>query len=90
MLREAKEDLYEGIYIRLITDGSVFNLLHLLARTNTLEELILKLLFADDCTLLAHTEDVLQTVVNHFADAAQAFWSNNQPEEDRGHVPETP
>ena len=37
MLREAKEDLPDGIYIRL------------LAHTKTIEELITALLFADDC-----------------------------------------
>ncbi|XP_076442022.1 uncharacterized protein LOC143281001 [Babylonia areolata] len=73
MLREAKEYLLEGIYIRFRTDGSFFNLRRLLARTKTTEELILELLFADDCALLAHTEEALQLVVNHFADAARAF-----------------
>ena len=55
MLREAKEDLHEGVYIRFRTDGSVFNLRRLLSRTKTLEQLMLDLLFADDCALLAHT-----------------------------------
>ncbi|XP_066285623.1 uncharacterized protein [Branchiostoma lanceolatum] len=73
MLREIKEDLTEGIYIRFRTDGSIFNLRRLLARTKTLEELILDLLFADDCALLAHTEEALQTVVNYFAEACKAF-----------------
>ena len=48
VLREAKEDLPDGIYIRL------------LARTKTIEEIITELLFADDCDLLAHTEEALQ------------------------------
>ncbi|KAI8516323.1 hypothetical protein Bbelb_049040 [Branchiostoma belcheri] len=61
MLKEAKDDLTEGIYIRFRTDGS------------TLEELILDLLFADDCALLAHTEAALQAVVRHFATACKAF-----------------
>ena len=69
MLREAKD----GIYMRFRTDGSVFNLCRLLARTKTFEELILELLFADDCALLAHSEPALQIAVNRFADAAQAF-----------------
>ena len=73
MLREAKEDLHEGVYIRFRTDGSVFNLRRLLSRTKTLEQLILDLLFADDCALLAHTEEALQTVVNRFAKADKAF-----------------
>ena len=73
MLQEAKEDLHEGVYIRFRTDGSVFNLRRLLSRTKTLEQLILDLLFVDDCALLAHTEEALQTVVNRFSKAAKAF-----------------
>ena len=64
MLREAKEDLPDGIYIRFRTDGSLFNLRRLLARTKTIEELITKLLFADDCALLAHMEEALHQIVN--------------------------
>ena len=61
MLREAKEDVPDGIYIRFRTDGSLFNLRRLLARTKTTEELIDDLLFADDCALLAHMEEALST-----------------------------
>ena len=73
MLREAKEDLPDGIYIRFRTDGSLFNLQRLLARTKTIEELIAELLFADDCALLAHTEEALRYIVNHFSDTAKNF-----------------
>ena len=62
MLREAKEDLNERIYINFTTDGSIFNLRRLLARTKTLEVVILDLLFADDRNLLAHTEEPLQVL----------------------------
>ena len=57
VLREAKLDLPDGIYICFRTDGSLFNLRRLLARTKTTEEFITELLFADDCALLAHTEE---------------------------------
>ena len=73
MLHEAKEDLPDGIYIRFRTDGSLFNLRRLLERTKTIEELITELLFADDCVLLAQTEEALQHIVNHFSDAAKNF-----------------
>ena len=73
MLREAKEDLPDGIYIRFRTDGSLFNLRRLLVRTKTIEELITELLFADDCALLAHTKKALQHIVNRFSDAAKNF-----------------
>ena len=68
MLREAKEDLPDGIYIRFRTDGSFFNLRRFLARTKTIEELINELLFADDCALLAHMEEASQHIVNRFSE----------------------
>ena len=73
MLREAKNGLPDGIYIRFRTDGSLFNLRRLLARTKTIEELITEPLFAEDCALLAHTEETLQHIVNRFSDAATNF-----------------
>ena len=66
MLREANEDLSDGIYIRFRTDGSLFNLRRLLARTKTIEEIITGLLFA-------HTEEALKHIVNRFSDAAENF-----------------
>ena len=62
MLHEAKEDLPDSIYIHFRTDGSLFNLRQLLAHTKAIEELITALLFADDCTLLAHTEKPYSTL----------------------------
>ena len=64
MHREAKEDLPDGMYVRFRTDGSLFNLRRLLARTKTIEELITELQFANDCAPLAHTEEALQHMVN--------------------------
>ena len=40
MLREAKENLPDGIYIRFRANGSLFNLRRLLERTKTIEELM--------------------------------------------------
>ena len=73
MLHEAKEDLPDGIYIRFRTDGSLFNVQRLLARTKTIEELSTELLFADDCVLLVNTEEAIQHIVNRFSDAAKNF-----------------
>ena len=71
MHREAKVDLPDGIHIRFRIDRSLFNLWRLLIFTKTIEELITELLFADDCALLAHTEEALQHMVNLFSDAAK-------------------
>ena len=38
-----------------------------------MEEVITELLFADNCTLLAHSEEALQHIVNCFSDAAKNF-----------------
>ena len=73
MFRDAQENLPDGIYICFRTDGSLFNLQHLLARMKTIKELITELLFADDCSLLAHMEEALQHIINHFSDAAESF-----------------
>ena len=67
------------MYIRFRTDGSLFNLLRLLARTKTIEGLITELLFADDCALLAHTEEALQQIVNRFSVEAKNFGLNISP-----------
>ncbi|KAJ8025577.1 hypothetical protein HOLleu_33172 [Holothuria leucospilota] len=74
MLRESKEDLTKGLYIRFQTDGGVFNLRRLLALTNTLEELILDLLFAYNCALLAHNE-----VKNFFRQLSTALQMQQRP-----------
>ena len=72
-VHEAKEDLPDCIHIHFRTDGSLFNFRRPLACSKSIEELITELLFADDCALLAHTEKVLQHVVNRFSDAAKNF-----------------
>ena len=71
MFRKAKDGLQDGIYIRFRTDGSLFNLRRLLARTKTIEELITELLFFDDRALLTHKKEALQHSVNRFSIAAQ-------------------
>ena len=68
MLREAKDDLQDGIYIRFRTYDCVFNLPVVAS-----EQLFTDLLFADDCALLAHTQEALQRIVTCFANAATAF-----------------
>ena len=38
-----------------------------------MEEFIIELLFADDCALLAHTEEALRHIVNRISDAERHF-----------------
>ena len=73
MPHEAKEDLPDSIYIQFRTDGSLFNLRCLLTCMKTTKELITELLFADNCAFLAHMEEALQHITNHFSNAAKNF-----------------
>ena len=73
MPRKAKECLPDGSYIRFRTDGSVFNFRRFLTHKKIIKELITELLFADDCALLANTEEALQYTGNRFSDAAMNF-----------------
>lgn len=75
MLREAKEDLQDRIYIRFRSDGSFFDLRRLLAHTKTMEQLLTELLFADNCALLAHTEAALQPLVKSFSETLKIYIS---------------
>ena len=54
-------------------DGSLFNLRLLQANRQTQVRLIRDLLFADDATLVAHTEQVLQRITSCFADESRLF-----------------
>ena len=70
VLSHAVRDNNDGVYLKHRTDGSLFDLRSLSAKT---KKVILKALFADDCTLMAHKESALQLLVNKFADAARFF-----------------
>ncbi|KAM9318546.1 LOW QUALITY PROTEIN: latent-transforming growth factor beta-binding protein 4 [Pholidichthys leucotaenia] len=72
-LLHAVKDLELGIYIRYRLDGSLFDLRCLAAKTKVLERLIAEALFADDCALMAHEENHLQTIVNRFSIASKMF-----------------
>ena len=80
-------DLDLGKYIRYHVDGLLLDLQHLTAKTNTLERHITKMLFVDDCALIAHQKKHLQAVVNRFAEASKVFWPDNQPQEDKSPHP---
>lgn len=74
MLQGTTEDLREDdIDIRFRTNGSLFSLQRLQPYTKTLEQLVQELHFADDATLVAHTETVMQHVTSCFAEAVQLF-----------------
>ena len=56
----------EGAYIHTRSDGSLFNLSRLRAKTKVRKVLIREMLFADDAALTVHTEAGLQDLINFF------------------------
>lgn len=79
-LGEALPSSAEVILIRFRTDGGIFNIRRLQAKTKVYLQLVRDLFFADDCGAFAHTEDHLQILMNNFSSSAGNF----------GHVSTTP
>ena len=73
MLLGAFKDCDLGVSMQFRTDGSVFNLRRLQARTRVFSVILRDLLYADDCVLLAHTESVAQQLFDRFSNAARRF-----------------
>ena len=67
LLRHAFGTAQEGIYLQTRSDGSLFNLAHLKARTKVCEALIRDMLFADDAAVMTHTQRELQLLMDHFS-----------------------
>ena len=62
-----------GVPVQFRTDGNVFSLRRLQAKTKVHCRVIRKLLFADDRALLAHNENEAQELFDRFSDAARRF-----------------
>ena len=73
MLTVAFSDEGVGLGIRYRTDGSVFNLRRLQAKTMVLNDTINDFLFADDCAVNADTENGMQHSVDLFSNACDNF-----------------
>ena len=73
LLRHAFGTAQEGIYLQTRSDGSLFNLAHLKVRTKVRETLIRDVLFADDATVMTHTQRELQLLMDHFSQACKDF-----------------
>ena len=84
VLRQAVENMKEGLYVRFRYDGSIFDLRRLSATTKTLNSLIQEALFADDCALMAHKPGDLQAMLNR---RLQLVWPDDQSSENGGTFP---
>ena len=67
MLHDASQDIDDDIQLKYRTDGGVFNLRRLNAKTKVKVAPLRELLFADDCALNSNTEAEMQQCVNHFS-----------------------
>ena len=63
----------QGVHLLTRSDGRLFNLARLRAKTKVRRVLIRELLFADDAALISHTEEGLQALVNQFSHACTQF-----------------
>ena len=73
LLKHAFDTTTEGIYLRTRSDGRLFNLARLGAKTKVLEVLTRDMLFADDAAVLAHTQEELQSLMDCFSQACKDF-----------------
>ena len=66
-------DTTEGIYLRTRSDGRLFNLARLRAKTKVRKVLIRDMLFADDAADATHTQEELQSLMDCFSQACKDF-----------------
>ena len=69
MLKHAFDTTTEGIYLRTRSDGRLFNLARLGAKTKVSEVFIM--LFADDAAVATHTKEELQSLTDCFSQACK-------------------
>ena len=73
LLKHAFGAANEGIFLRTRSDGRLFNLSRLRARTKVREVMIIDMLFADDAAIAAHTEEELQHLMDRLSLACRDF-----------------
>ena len=73
MLLSAFKEADPGIQITYRTDGGIFNTQRLKAKTKVTSSLVRDLLYADDCGIVAHSEEDLQSLTNSLSEATKKF-----------------
>ena len=69
LLKQAFGDATEGIYLRTRSDGKLFNLSRLRAKSKVQMKCLRDFLFADDATITAHSAEDVQELMNCFSKA---------------------
>ena len=73
LLQYAYGQSEDGIFLHSRSDGGLFNLARLRAKSKVRQVLIREMLFADDAALTANTEEALQRLVTRFDEACHEF-----------------
>ena len=72
VLEEASKNLDDtGIFVRFCTDGGLFKLSRLKAKTEVMTQLIREFLYADDNAFVAHSREDLQLIADRFSAASK-------------------
>ncbi|XP_069187112.1 uncharacterized protein [Procambarus clarkii] len=72
MLRHAFGSVTEGIHLRTRSDGNLFNIVRLRAKTKVQLRCLHVFLFANDAAVTAHSGEDLQWLMSRFSEACQA------------------
>ena len=73
LLSHAYKENEDGIYIHAGSDGKLYNLSRLRAKTNVRHVTIRDVFFADDAAMATHMEEPLQRLIDRFALACDDF-----------------
>ena len=73
LLQYAFDGKEDGTFIRTRSDGNLFNLACLRAKTKLRRVLLREILFADDAALAAHSEESLQRLMDRLAHGCKEF-----------------
>ena len=73
LLKHAFGEATEGIYLHSRSDGKLFNVARLKAKTKVRNILIRDMLFADDAAVATHSEHQLQSLMDCFSQACKDF-----------------
>ena len=73
LLSHAFKDNEDGIYLHTRSDGKLYNLARIRAKTKVRHVTIREVLFADDAAMATHTEEALQRLIDRFTLACDDF-----------------
>ena len=73
MLTNAFRDFDQGVFIQFQSDGKLFNLKQLQAKTEVMKAFLWEFLFTDNCALATHSHENIQYIMDHFSTACRHF-----------------